>query len=145
MSRDQVIAFIEREFPQIHESGRVMVIEEVRPFGARVRMVFSESSIRPGGTISGPAMFTLADFAMYVGVLGAVGPEALAVTTSFNINFLSRPAARDLIADVRILKLGRRLVVADIELYSDGETGMVAHATGTYSIPPNNGERTAVK
>lgn len=103
---------------------------------ARVRLPFDEAHIRPGGTISGPAMMALADFAMYAAVLGMIGPVELAVTTSLNINFLRKPGTVDLVAKARILKLGKRLAVGEITLESDGEDGPVAHATATYSIPP---------
>lgn len=103
---------------------------------ARVRLPFDEAHIRPGGTISGPAMMALADFAMYAAVLGMIGPVELAVTTSLNINFLRKPGAADLVAEAQILKLGKRLAVGEITLESDGGADPVAHATATYSIPP---------
>ncbi len=103
---------------------------------ARVRLPFDEAHIRPGGTISGPAMMALADFAMYAAVLGMIGPVELAVTTSLNINFLRKPGTVDLVAKARILKLGKRLAVGEITLESDGGGDPVAHATATYSIPP---------
>jgi uncharacterized protein (TIGR00369 family) len=81
-------------------------------------------------------MMALTDFAMYVAVLASIGPVPLAVTTNLNINFLRRPAQRDLIAEARLIKLGKRLAVGDIQIYCDGEDEMVAHATATYSIPP---------
>ena len=81
---------------------------------ARVRLAYSDKFIRPGGTISGPTMMMLADFALYLAVLSAIGPVALAVTINFNINFLRRPAPRDLIADARMLKLGKRLAVMEV-------------------------------
>ena len=136
MTAAELTAFVDREFPQIHMGGRVMTIEDTSVMGARVRMARHERSIRPGGTISGPAMFTLADFSVWVAVMANIGPEALAVTTNLNINFLKRPAARDMIAKVSIIKLGKRLAVAEVELYTDGDNDMVAHATATYSIPP---------
>jgi uncharacterized protein (TIGR00369 family) len=84
-------------------------------------------------------MMALSDFAMYVAVLGAIGPVPLAVTINLNINFLRRPAARDLTAEARLLKLGRRLAVGEVMIRSDGEEEPVAHVTSTYSIPPDNG------
>ena len=91
--------------------------------------------IRPGGTISGPTMMELADFAMYVAVFSAVGPQPLAVTTNLNINFLRKPGKGDLIADARLMKVGKRLAVGEVEIYSDGVAEPVAHVTSTYSIP----------
>jgi len=76
------------------------------------------------------------DFAMYVAVLASIGPVPLAVTTNLNINFLRKPAQKDLIAECRLIKLGNRLAVGEVQIYSEGEDEMVAHATSTYSIPP---------
>jgi uncharacterized protein (TIGR00369 family) len=103
---------------------------------ATVRMPYNDATLRPGGTIAGPAMMGLADFAMYAALMGAIGQVELAVTTNLNINFLRRPEPADVIADCRILKLGKRLAVLDVTLLSDGEDEPIAHATGTYSIPP---------
>jgi uncharacterized protein (TIGR00369 family) len=101
-----------------------------------MRMAFDARNVRPGGTLSGPSMFTLADLAFYVAVLGAIGPVGLAVTTNLSINFLRKPAQRAMIAECRMLKVGKRLAVGEATLYSEGEDEPVAHATGTYSIPP---------
>ncbi len=81
-------------------------------------------------------MMTLADLALYVAVLGAIGPVALAVTTNLSINFLSKPEPKDLIAEAKLLKLGKRLAVGEVALRSEGESALCAHVTGTYSIPP---------
>jgi uncharacterized protein (TIGR00369 family) len=112
-------------------------IEAVWPGGSRVRQAYSEGSVRPGGTISGPTMMALADFAMYVAVLAGIGPVALAVTTNLNINFLRKPARCDLLAEARLLKLGKRLAVGEVTIRSDGDESPVAHVTSTYSIPPH--------
>ena len=98
-------------------------------------MFFGDHLLRPGGTISGPSMFALADVAMYAAVLASTGPIAHAVTTSLNINFLRKPGQRDMIGEARILKLGKRLAVGEIALHSDGESELAAHATATYSLP----------
>src|SRR5215204_5110546 len=135
MSRDEVSAFIDREFPQIHYDGRLYQIEAVGPLTARVRLDFHERHVGPGGTLSGPAMMTLADFALYVAILAHIGPVALTVTTNLSFNFLRKPGPRDLIAECRLLKLGKRLAVGEVALRSDGEPDIVCHATGTYSIP----------
>jgi len=103
---------------------------------ARVRLPIDHAHIRAGGTVSGPAMMALGDFAVYALVMGMIGPAPLAVTTSLNINFLRRPAAVDIIGDARILKLGKRLAVAEVNIFSEGEEDPVAHMTATYSLPP---------
>ncbi|MGL4636832.1 MAG: PaaI family thioesterase [Beijerinckiaceae bacterium] len=136
MSRDEMNAFLDREFPQIHMGGRIFSVETVGYGSCRMRMAFHERNIRPGGTLSGPSMFTLADLAFYVAVLGALGPVALAVTTNLNINFLRKPAQRDMIAECKMFKIGKRLAVGEVMIYSEGEPDPVAHVTGTYSIPP---------
>ena len=124
------------EFSQAYHPESGLVIEEVWDGGARVRQRFRDDLIRPGGTISGPTMMGLADFAMYCAVLAAIGPVPLAVTTNININFLRRPAQRDLVAEARLMKLGKRLAVGEVTISSDGEDDPVAHVTATYSIPP---------
>ena len=135
MSAEQVTELLRREFPQMASAEHRNVIEEAWHCGARVRRTFSEKSLRPGGTISGPTMMGLTDFAMYVAILASIGPVPLAVTTNLNINFLRKPSRRDLIAEVKLIKLGKRLAVGEVEIFSDGEEDMVAHATATYSIP----------
>jgi uncharacterized protein (TIGR00369 family) len=112
-----------------------LTIERVEYAKSRIRRHFQEGYIRPGGTISGPTMMELADFAMYVAVFSAVGPQPLAVTTNLNINFLRKPGKGDLIADARLMKVGKRLAVGAVEIYSDGVAELVAHVTSTYSIP----------
>jgi uncharacterized protein (TIGR00369 family) len=127
-------AFMAREFPQ---SARVATtIEALQPGAIRIRLPFHDDLLRPGGTLSGPALMGLADRATYLLVLSMIGPVALAVTTNLNINFLSKPAAKDLLADARLLKLGKRLAIAEVSMRSDGDETLVAHATVTYSIPP---------
>ena len=140
MSAAEVAQLLEREFAQAFHAGSANVIEDAWHGGCRIRRSFSEQSLRPGGTISGPTMMALADFAMYVGVLASIGPVPLAVTINLNINFLRKPAACDLIAECRLLKLGKRLAVGEVSIYSDGVEEMVAHATSTYSIPPRDGK-----
>ena len=134
MTRDEVEAFLDREFPQIREQGRY-VVEAVGPLSARVRLAYEERHLRPGGTLSGPAMMALADLSLYVAILANIGPVGLAVTTNLAFNFLRKPAKADLIADCRLLKLGRRLAVGEVGVRSEGVHDLVCHATGTYSIP----------
>ncbi len=133
MTAKELEEFLHREFPQVDDHR--FRIEEVGERSARVRMPFAERHLRPGGTVSGPSLMTLADTAMYVAVLAAIGPVPLAVTTNLSINFLRRPRPADVVAEARLLKLGKRLAVGDVALYSDGEPEMVAHATLTYSLP----------
>ena len=111
-------------------------VDEIGYGWARVRLPYDYNHVRPGGTISGPAMMALADYAMYVGLMGAIGPVALAVTTNLNINFLHKPAERDLLCDARLIKLGKRLAVGDMSIHPEGDERMCAHVTATYSIPP---------
>ena len=134
LSTAEVTLFLAEEFPQI-AIGRAFKLEESRHGFARLRMCYGEHLLRPGGTISGPAMFALADVAMYAAVLASAGPIAHAVTTNLNINFLRKPGQRDMIGEARILKLGKRLAVGEIALHSDGEAELAAHATATYSLP----------
>ena len=136
MTVEELERFLAAEFPQGFHPESGLTIEAAWHGGCRVRQAYSPQFIRPGGTISGPTMMALADFAMYVAVLAAIGPVPLAVTINLNINFLRRPANRDLIAECRLMKLGKRLAVGEVAIRSDGEDEPVAHVTSTYSIPP---------
>lgn len=135
MSVSQIDAYLDEVFPQLHHGGRTYVVEAVGPMTARMRCDYHERHLRPGGTLSGPTMMTLADVALYVAILAQIGPVALAVTTSLNVNFLRKPGQAALIGEARLLKLGKRLAVGEVAIYSQGEAEMVCHATGTYSIP----------
>ncbi|HEY8567411.1 MAG TPA: PaaI family thioesterase [Beijerinckiaceae bacterium] len=135
MTAAEVEAFLNREFPQIHHGGRTYHVEAVGDLAARLRMDYHERHIRPGGTISGPAMMALADLGLYVAVLANIGPVALAVTTNLSFNFLRKPEQRALLAECRLLKLGKRLAVGEVLIRSEGSEDLVCHATGTYSIP----------
>jgi uncharacterized protein (TIGR00369 family) len=130
--------FLATEFPQVFHADSGLTIEEVWHGGGRVRQTYQAQFIRPGGTISGPTMMALADFAMYVGLLASIGPVPLAVTINLSINFLRKPEARDLIAECRLLKLGKRLAMGEVTIRSDGSEEPVAHVTSTYSIPRNS-------
>ncbi|MEQ8265945.1 MAG: PaaI family thioesterase [Parvibaculum sp.] len=137
MSVSELEAFMEREFPQMRMGADTTRIEAVGPGTATLRLGFSERNLRPGGTISGPAMMALADYAMYAAVLAHIGPVGLAVTTNLSINFLRKPGPADIIGEARLLKLGRVLAVGEIAMWQDGAEGEpVAHAVSTYSIPP---------
>jgi uncharacterized protein (TIGR00369 family) len=138
MTVDELERFLAAEFPQVFNSSSGLSIEALWDGGCRVRQAFRELHVRPGGTISGPTMMALADFAMYVAVLGAIGPVPLAVTINLNINFLRKPAQRDLTGEARLLKLGKRLATGEVWIRSDGADEPVAHVTSTYSIPPRD-------
>ena len=134
MSAEELERFLYSHFPD--QEHRYCTVEKVEDMGAQVRLKFDASHLRPGGTISGPSMMALADTAMYIAVLGMIGPVALAVTTNLNINFLRKPGQKDIIAHTRLLKLGKRLAVGEVTMYSEEDPDPVAHATVTYSIPP---------
>lgn len=136
MSADEINAFLETDFPQIHTDGRVFHVISVSPGCITMTFDPSERHLRPGGTVSGPAMFALADVAAYAAVLAHIGPVALAVTTNLNINFLRLPRPQLIRCECRVLKLGKRLAVIDALLLQDGGDGPIAQATATYSIPP---------
>jgi uncharacterized protein (TIGR00369 family) len=136
LTTEAVTQLIDSAFPEIHSAGRLMSIESVALSQARVRMAADPRNLRPGGTVSGPALFTLADFAIYVALLATLGPRAIpAVTSNLSINFLSRPDPVDTFADVSLIRIGRRTAYAEVALTSAGRDGMVAHATGTYALP----------
>lgn len=113
-------------------------VEEIGEGSCRVRLAYKPAFVRPGGTVAGPLLMGLADFAMYVAVLSMIGRVELAVTTNLTCNFLRRPKPRDVIGEARLLKLGKRLAVGEVSLFTEGEEGEgpVAHVTATYSIPP---------
>src|SRR5579872_5202777 len=135
LTAEEIADLLKTEFPQAFYDGCGLSIERVRYGETRVRKEFHAKSLRPGGTISGPTMMELADFAMYVAVFSAIGPQPLAVTTNLSINFLRKPAQADLLADARLLKVGKRLAVGEVAIYSEGMEEPVAHVTATYSIP----------
>jgi acyl-coenzyme A thioesterase PaaI-like protein len=128
--------FLAEAFPQVADDFVIETVGEELV----VRLLVGDGHLRPGGTVSGPTMFALADVGIYLAILARIGPVALAVTTNASIDFLRKPAAgRDLIARVRILKLGRVLAVGDALIFSDGDAAPVARASMTYSIPPKQG------
>ena len=134
MSKDEVAALFVEQFPQI--SGD-FTVEELGDNAITMRMNIGEQHLRPGGTVSGPSMFALADVSVYAMILGMIGPEAMSVTTNCSLDFMRKPVANaDLLAKGQLLKLGRVLAVGDVLLYSEGMDKPVARATMTYSIPP---------
>lgn len=134
MTAAELQAFLARDFGQVAAD---FAVERADAAGLCLRLKVEERHLRPGGTVSGPTMFGLADVAMYLAILSRIGPVALAVTTNCSIDFMRKPAAgRDLLAEARVLKLGRVLAVGDVLIYSEGEDQPVARAGLTYSIPP---------
>jgi len=134
MTIAQMEAFLVSDFPQIDNQ---FTIEATSEDVLTVRLNVNDSHLRPGGTVSGPSMFALADVGMYLAVLERIGPVALAVTTNCSIDFMRKPeAGKDLIARARVLKLGRVLAVGDVLMFSEGSDKPVARASLTYSIPP---------
>lgn len=134
MTAAELNAFMIRAFDQVAEQFHV---EEVGDQTATLRLRVGAMHLRPGGTVSGPSMFALADVSMYVAVLAMIGPKALAVTTNCSIDFMRKPeAGRDLLGQARLLKLGSRLAVGDVLIFSEGCDDPVAHASLTYAIPP---------
>lgn len=133
MSADELSAYVSEIFPQSNHFN--FTVEALQPEKIVVSMKVGEQHLRPGGTVSGPTMFGLADCAIYLLILAHIGKVALAVTTNLNINFLSKPEG-DLIAEANMLKLGKRLAVCDVAIRMRSNNQLVAHATATYSIPP---------
>lgn len=142
LSVAEITHLVDEHFPQAQEGNGRITVERSDDQLTVVRMAYDDRLMRPGGTISGPAMFKLADFGVYAAILSRLGEAGLqAVTTSMTMNFLSRPQPAALLACVRVLKLGRRLAVSEVYLYSEGLPDIVAHATSTYAIPPEGMKR----
>ena len=134
MSADEMLVFLEEVFPQVAGDFGIDRLDET---GCSMRLKTQEKHLRPGGTVSGPSMFALADCAAYVATMGQIGKQALAVTTGCSMDFMRKPeAGRDLIAEATVLKLGKTLSVTDILIYSEGSPKPVARASMTYSLPP---------
>ena len=135
MSVAELEAFLHGEFPQAFGSGDI-AIESADGATSLLRQAYNERMLRPGGTVSGPTLMALADYAMYVVLLSAIGPVGLSVTTSFNINFLRKgQPGQDVLAAARLLKIGKRLAVGEVTLLSGTSPDPIAHVTSTYSIP----------
>ena len=123
--------FMRTEFPQAK-----CIVEAVGDQAATLRQAIGFDELRPGGTVSGPVLMTVADCALYVAILGEIGLVSLTVTTSLTINFMRKPSStKDIIAKCTLLKVGKSLVVGEVSLYSEGDEKAVAHVVGTYSIP----------
>lgn len=138
VSADEFQALIDEQLPLVEMFG--IVTERIERGSAVMRMRFNPALVRPGGTIAGPALMALADVTMYAVVLGLIGRVELAVTTNLTIHFLRKPPPGDVVAEGRILKLGKRLAVGEVLLRGEASDDVVAHVTGTYSIPPGAGE-----
>lgn len=135
MSVVELEKFLHAEFPQVFQGDEIS-IERVDGATCLLRQRYTDQMLRPGGTISGSTLMALADYAMYVVLLSAIGPIRLAVTTNLNINFLRKGKAKqDVLAVARLLKLGRRLAVGEVTLLSENSPDPIAHVTSTYSIP----------
>jgi uncharacterized protein (TIGR00369 family) len=136
MDVEALSSFLEREFPQVNADGMAFTVTDAGAGFASMRLDPMDRHLRPGGTVSGPTLFALADLTAYVAILAQIGPVALAVTTNLNINFLRKPEPGPVDAMAKLLKLGKRLAVVDIFMTSAVDGELVAHATSTYSIPP---------
>lgn len=136
LTRKELVERLETEFPESKHALGDYDIEEIWYGGCRLRLRYDKRLLRPGSTLSGATMMALGDFALYLAVLSAIGWVPLAVTTNLTINFLRKPPARDLIAEARLIKLGKKLAVGEVALHADGLEEIVAHVTSTYSIPP---------
>jgi len=132
MSREEMVTFLEKEFPQY-----VGEVVEVEPAHSLLRLPVDQEHLRPGGTVSGPTMMALADVALYVAILSKIGPVALAVTTDFTCHFLNKPqSGAALLAHATLLKQGKRLIIGEVEIFSEGSDEPVAHVVASYSVPP---------
>lgn len=137
MDVEALQAFLAEAFPQVKDD---FAVDAVTDDGVTVRLLANDRHLRPGGTVSGPAMFALADVGIYLAVLSRIGPKALAVTTNCSIDFMRKPeAGSDLVAECRLLKLGKVLAIGDVLIYQNGSKKPVARASMTYSIPPERG------
>ncbi|QRM54981.1 PaaI family thioesterase [Sinorhizobium sp. BG8] len=136
MTVGELNRFLETDFPEIHTDGKIFEVTSVGPGSLSMQLDPVAKHLRPGGTVSGPTMFALADVAAYCVILAHIGPVALAVTTNLNINFLRKPRPGPLSCVCRLLKLGKRLAVVEASILAGNDDDLVAHATATYSIPP---------
>lgn len=133
LNAEQLIELMHKTFPQARAER--IAFEAVEPGRVRFRYATAFEDLRPGDTVSGPVLMSMSDLGVYLAVLAAIGPVVLAVTTSLNINFLRKPSPGDLSVETRLLKLGKRLAVGEVSIFSEGVAEPVSHATVTYSIP----------
>ncbi|MFC6381091.1 PaaI family thioesterase [Psychrobacter glacincola] len=133
-TKEEIVAFMALEFPQTK-----CRVEAVGDDSSTLSHDIGIEELRPGGTVSGPVLMSIADVALYVAILGKIGIVPLTVTTSLTINFLNKPSAKArIIAECTLLKVGRTLIVGEVSLYSEGSNDLVAHVVGTYSVPPKH-------
>ncbi len=123
------------QLPLVETLG--FVVERLDQGECVVRAVFKDDYLRPGGTVSGPIMMALADFAMWGAIMSKAERVQMALTTNLNINFLLRPEPGDIVAVAKLMKLGKRLAVGSVELFGNERNDLVAHVTCTYSLPPS--------
>jgi uncharacterized protein (TIGR00369 family) len=135
MTIEAVQAFLERDFPQAFGPGGPFAVEVIGDGFATLRFTPDHSHMRPGGTVSGPTQFALADVAAFVAIISHIGPVALAVTSNMNINFLMKPKPAPILGRARLLRLGKRNAVCEVSITDMSGEKLLAHAAGTYSIP----------
>lgn len=133
LSAVEIEAVIRSGLPAAAKSG--LKVEEVRPGYARIRLPFSNWMLRPGNVISGPTLFTAADSAMYACVMAHIGAQVMALTANLTINFLNPGRAGDVVAEAKLLRLGQRMAVMEVALFTAGDPTLVAHVTGSYALP----------
>lgn len=131
ITKEQLTDFFDQGFP-----GHPYVVDAIGNMGSRVTCKVSERDIRPGNSISGPTMMTLADVALYAAILGEIGLVPLTVTTNLSFNFMRKPpAGHNIYAECRLLKVGKVQAVGEMSIYSEAFSEPVCHAVGTYAIP----------
>lgn len=139
LTKAEINAFLEAEFPQTK-----CTVDAVGNLGATVRHPVGQAELRPGGTVSGPVLMAVADVALYVAIMGEIGIVPLVVSTSLTVNFMRKPSpTAGIVAVCRLMKLGKNLAVGEVTLYSEGLRDPVAHAVGTYAIPPRRADTAA--
>ena len=138
LTKHQIEEYLLEVFPQLYVDGQQQYFVESLAFEKTiVRLKYHDRHLRPGGTFSGPSIMSLGDLTVWIMVLARIGRVESAVTTSLNVNFLNRPGKNDLIAQGRLLKMGRRLAIGTVDIFSAGHNEPVASITATYSVPPN--------
>ncbi|WP_312162989.1 PaaI family thioesterase [Phenylobacterium sp.] len=134
LDAEGVNALLRRAFPDGSDQNFPRVTE-VAPGRALVVRPYHESMLRPGRLISGPTLMGLADTAAYALVLAHVGDQLMAVTSSLVMNFLRGAQPGDIHAEALMLRLGRRIAVCDVRLWTEHPERLAAQATVTYAIP----------
>ena len=132
MDAGELNAFLAAAFPA---SALPFAVTRADDQGVEIVQPFGDNHLRPGGTVSGPVLMTLADTVAYVAVVSRIGPEFLTVTSHLAIDFLRKPPPAGLRATGELLKLGRRQAVIAVRIHSEIEDELVAYATATYALP----------